>query len=184
MTDQDILFKLRNDSSYFSKIYNDYKSHSLNFMRKMNNDFDLLKDIYQDAVIVLYEKSKDPDFKLTCSIQTYINSICRNQLLNKYKENSRFISKVDDFDPNVNDWFEEFDEEKETRLSSIESALEILKEKGEKCFEILKRFFYQKQSMVEIAVELNYTNGDNVKNQKSRCQKKLKEIVLENYESI
>ena len=73
MTDQDILFKLRNDSSYFSKIYNDYKSHSLNFMRKMNNDFDLLKDIYQDAVIVLYEKSKDPDFKLTCSIQTYIN---------------------------------------------------------------------------------------------------------------
>jgi RNA polymerase sigma factor (sigma-70 family) len=153
-------------------------------MRKMNNDFDLLKDIYQDAVIVLYEKSKDPDFKLTCSIQTYINSICRNQLLNKYKENSRFISKVDDFDPNVNDWFEEFDEEKETRLSSIESALEILKEKGEKCFEILKRFFYQKQSMDEIAVELNYTNGDNVKNQKSRCQKKLKEIVLENYESI
>jgi DNA-directed RNA polymerase specialized sigma24 family protein len=96
MTDQDILFKLRNDTSYFSKIYNDYKSHSLNFMRKMNNDFDLLKDIYQDAVIVLYEKSKDPDFKLTCSIQTYINSICRNQLLNKFKENSHIVHLLND----------------------------------------------------------------------------------------
>jgi hypothetical protein len=39
MTDQDILFKLRNDSSYFSKIYDDYKSSSLNFMRKMNSDY-------------------------------------------------------------------------------------------------------------------------------------------------
>lgn len=184
MNDQHKLYNLVNDEKYFTKIYNEYKDNSLRFMRKMNNDFDLIKDIYQDAVIVLYEKSKDPNFKLTCSIQTYINSICRNQLLNKFKENSRFISKADEFDPNVNDWFEEFDEEKETRLSSIENALEILKEKGEKCFEILKRFFYQKQSMDQIAVELNYTNGDNVKNQKSRCQKKLKEIVQENYEFI
>jgi RNA polymerase sigma factor (sigma-70 family) len=183
MTDQDKLFKLRNDSSYFTKIYEDYKNHSLNFMRKMNNDFDLIKDIYQDAVIVLYEKTKDPDFTLTCSIQTYINSICRNQLLTKFKEKSRFISKTDDFEPNLNDWFEEFDEEKEKRLILVEKALDNLKEKGEKCFEILKRFFYEKQSMDEIAVEMNYSNGDNVKNQKSRCQKKLKELVLSSYES-
>jgi RNA polymerase sigma factor (sigma-70 family) len=184
MTDQDKLFKLRNDSSYFSKIYDDYKIHSLNFMRKMNNDFDLIKDIYQDAVIVLFEKTKDPDFKLTCSIQTYINSICRNQLLNKFKENSRFISKTDDFDPGINDWYDEFDEEKENRLILVENALNNLKEKGEKCFEILKRFFYERQSMDKIALEMDYTNGDNVKNQKSRCQKKLKELVLESYDSI
>jgi hypothetical protein len=31
---------------------------------------------------------------------------------------------------------------------------------------------------------MDYTNGDNVKNQKSRCQKKLKELVLESYDSI
>jgi RNA polymerase sigma factor (sigma-70 family) len=184
MTDQDKLFKLRNDSSYFSKIYDDYKIHSLNFMRKMNNDFDLIKDIYQDAVIVLFEKTKDPDFKLTCSIQTYINSICRNQMLNKFKENSRFISKTDDFEPSINDWHEEFDEEKENRLILVENALNNLKEKGEKCFEILKRFFYERQSMDKIALEMDYTNGDNVKNQKSRCQKKLKELVLESYDSI
>lgn len=183
MTDQDILSKLRNDNSYFTKIYEENKSHSLNFMRKMNSDFDLITDVYQDAVIVLYEKTKDPNFKLTCSIQTYINSICRNQLLNKFKESSKFIIKSDDFDSNISDWFDEFDEEKEQRLGVLENALETLKEKGEKCFEILKRFFYEKQSMEEIAVEMSYTNGDNVKNQKSRCQRKLKEIVLSEYES-
>ena len=127
MTDQDKLFKLRHDISYFSKIYDDYKSQSLNFMRKMNSDYDLIKDVYQDAVIVLFEKTKDPNFKLTCSIQTYINSICRNQLLNKYRESSRFMTKSDDFEPDVNDWFQEFDDEKERRLSLVEKSLEKLK---------------------------------------------------------
>jgi RNA polymerase sigma factor (sigma-70 family) len=184
MTDQEKLLRLAKDDKFFTQIYNEYKDYSLRFLRKMHNDDDLLKDIYQDAVIVLFEKSKDPSFNLTCNIQTYINSVCRNQLLNKFKENSRFITKSDDFDPNVKDWFEEYDDEKENRLNLLEKSLEKLKEKGEKCFEILKRFFYQKQSMDQIAVDMNYTNGDNVKNQKSRCQKKLKELVLENYDSI
>ena len=63
MTDQDILFKLRNDSSYFSKIYVEYKRHSINFMRKMNSDYDLIEDVYYDAVIVLFEKTKYSNFK-------------------------------------------------------------------------------------------------------------------------
>jgi RNA polymerase sigma factor (sigma-70 family) len=184
MTDQEKLLRLAKDDKFFTQIYNEYKDYSLRFLRKMHNDDDLLKDIYQDAVIVLFEKSKDPSFNLTCNIQTYINSVCRNQLLNKFKENSRFLTKSDDFEPNVKDWFDEYDDEKESKLNLLEKSLEKLKDQGEKCFEILKRFFYEKQSMDQIAVEMNYTNGDNVKNQKSRCQKKLKELVLENYDSI
>ena len=184
MTDQDKIYRLANDEKFFTQVYNDYKYSTLRFLRKMHNDDDLLKDLYQDAIIVLFQKIKNPEFKLACTIQTYINSVCRNQLLNKFKENSRFITKSDDFEPNVKDWFDEYDDEKESRLNLLEKSLEKLKDKGEKCFEILKRFFYEKQSMDQIAVEMNYTNGDNVKNQKSRCQKKLKELVLENYDSI
>ena len=49
---------------------------------------------------------------------------------------------------------------------------------GGKCYEILRRFFYENHSMEKIALDLNYTNTDNAKNQKSRCQKKLKEDVF------
>ena len=177
MTDQDKITRLRSDSSFFTKIYNEHRTYSLNFMRKMNSDDDLIKDIYQDAIIVLYEKSRNPEFELTCSIQTYINSICRNQLLNKYKENSRFLSINDQFDATINDWHEnEYNDVKEERINILENALIQLKEMGGNCYEILSRFFYQKQSMDQIALEMNYSNGDNVKNQKSRCQKKIKEI--------
>lgn len=185
MTDKEKLFKLRTDESYFTTVYNEHKGYSMRFLHKMNSDSDLLSDVYQDAMIVLYQKVQDPAFQLTCSIQTYVNSICRNQLLNKFKENSRFVTKGDDFDPGITDWFEdEFDAEKENRLNLIENALEHVKANGEKCYEILKRFFYQRQSSAKIAVEMQYTNGRNVKNQKSRCQKKLKELVLESYGSI
>ena len=187
MTDKEKLFKLRTDESYFTRVYNEHKGYTMRFLHKMNNDAELLSDLYQDAMIVLYQKVKDPAFVLSCSIQTYVNSICRNQLLNKFKEKSRFIVKDNDgeFDPGITDWFEdEFDDEKENRLNMLEQALEQLKMSGEKCFEILKRFFYQRQSMDEIAVEMNYSNGDNVKNQKSRCQKKLRELVVNGYGSI
>lgn len=184
MTDKEKLFKLKTDETYFTKVYNEHKGYTMRFLYKMNNDSELISDLYQDAMIVLHQKVKDPSFQLTCSIQTYINSICRNQLLNKFKEKSRFISNGDDFDPGISDWFEdEFEDEKENRLTTLEKALDHLKEKGEKCYEILTRFFYQKQSMDEIAAAMGYTNGDNVKNQKSRCQKKMKELVLEKYAS-
>ena len=161
MTDQDKITRLRSDSSFFTKIYNEHRTYSLNFMRKMNSDDDLIKDIYQDAIIVLYEKSRNPEF----------------ELLNKYKENSRFLSINDQFDATINDWHEnEYNDVKEERINILENALIQLKEMGGNCYEILSRFFYQKQSMDQIALEMNYSNGDNVKNQKSRCQKKIKEI--------
>lgn len=184
MNDQEKLNILSRDESYFTKVYDEHKAYTIRFLNKMNSDYDLISDLYQDAMILLYQKSKDPSFKLTCSIQTYINSVCRNQLLNNFRQNSKFITKEQDFNSSITDWFEDdFDIEKEKRLKIIENALLQLKKSGEKCFEIIKRFFYEKQSMDEIAQALNYSNGDNVKNQKSRCQKKLKELVFQDYES-
>jgi hypothetical protein len=43
-----------------------------------------------------------------------------------------------------------------------------------KCHEILNRFFYENQSMEKIAYFMDYSNAENAKNQKYRCQQKLK----------
>lgn len=180
MTDQEKLNRLRLDESYFTQVYKDHRDYSLNFMRKMNQNEDLIMDVYQDAIIVLYEKAKKKDFELTCSIQTYLNSICRNQLLKKFKESSRFLNHSDDFMPNITDWHEdESNEVNEERINALQKGLNELKRISDKCHEILLRYFYNKQSMAEIAEAMGYTNADNVKNQKARCQKKLKELTNE-----
>ena len=106
MTDLDKLNKLREDPQYFKNIYNDHRGYSLRFMSKIHSDYEDIQDVYQDSVLVLYEKLKSPDFQLTHSIQTYLNSICRNQLITKHRKNSRMY-KVDleDYDSNITDWF-------------------------------------------------------------------------------
>lgn len=178
MESNDIIELIRRDKAHLSKVYTDCKDYCLNFMIRMHSDKEVLLDIYQDAIIVFYEKTKDPEFKLTCTVQTYLNSICRYQLLNRFNSKSA-LNNADEFDPNYNDWFEDDDleNEKESKIQSIEKGLAVLKGKGGKCYEILKRFFYEKQSMNKIAEEMDYTNAANAKHQKSRCQKQLKELV-------
>ena len=180
MTDQDKVYKLANDERYFTQVYNEHKDYSLRFLRKMYNDDDLLKDIYQDATIVLYENSKKPNFTLTCSIQTYLNSICRNRLLTLRRNKVNTLVNADDFDPNVSDWFddEEYNEVKEERLTAIENALLKLKEAGGQCYQILKMQYYERFSMGKIAQLLGMKNEDSAKSQASKCRSKLKKSVL------
>ena len=178
MTDQDKVFKLANDERYFTQVYNEHKDYSLRFLRKMYSDDDLLKDIYQDATIVLYENSKKPNFKLTCSIQTYLNSICRNRLLVLRRNKVKPIIVSEEFDPNISDWFveEKYDEEKEERLTAIEKALEKMKEAGSQCYQILKMQYYERFSMDKIAKLLGLANALSSKSQASKCRSKLKEL--------
>jgi DNA-directed RNA polymerase specialized sigma24 family protein len=50
-----------------------------------NGDEDEAKDIYQEAIIVLYNKVKRGDFELSSKLKTYIYSICRRLWLKRLK---------------------------------------------------------------------------------------------------
>lgn len=180
-TEEELIRRMVDESQIIDYIYQKHKKYCINFMQRMSKiDQDSLLDIYQDAVIVLFEKAKSGTFSLTCSIQTYLNSICRNQVLVRLKKYSRHpIESITerDYKNNINDWFENDDSVNESRVIVIRKALTELKLNGN-CYEILVRFFYNNQSMDKIAFELGYSNADNVKNQKYRCQERLKKRVF------
>ena len=167
---KDVINSLRENIKNLDDLYVNHKEYSFNFMRKMYNDDSVISDIYQDALIVLYEKSQELSFELTCSVQTYINSVCRNQILNRFKKDAKMLSFTEEFDPTIEDYIdEEVDEIEDDRIKLISPSLENMKPLGGPCYEILKRYYYNKQSMKEIASEMNYTNSANAKNQKARC---------------
>jgi RNA polymerase sigma factor (sigma-70 family) len=168
------------DDLSFDDLYRKHRNSSMNFMRRMIDDVDDMLDIYQDAVIVLYNNSRRPDFRLTCSVQTYLNSISRNQIL-KRMPNSRKLVRTDDFEEGITDWFEEYDAEREGKLTVIENALLELESSGGRCFGLLRGFYFLKKSMSELAHSLDLANADTAKTQKSKCMKKLKEIVLSKF---
>ena len=69
-------------------------------------------------------------------------------------------------------------ERKKTQLDRLDDMLLILKERSKQCYELLYRFFFLKESFALIAQVMQYTNADNAKNQKARCQKKLRELYM------
>ena len=179
VSDEEMIRLLREDAGNFDALYTKHRNYSLNFMKKINYNDELNIDIYHEAIIYFREKVLNGNFTLTCSIQTYLNSICRNQILVRLKRSEKHSQYSEEFDERITDWYEPEEIESTDRMNAILKGLEMLKSLGGKCYEILKRFFYENNSMEKIAYDLEYSNADNVKNQKARCQKKLKEIVFD-----
>ena len=63
-------------------------------------------------------------------------------------------------------------------MKIIQEELLVMQEKGPQCFELLKKFFFQNRTMEKIAELMNYTNAENAKAQKWKCQERLKKQVL------
>lgn len=172
------------DESSATLLYDKHKDYCLRFMNKMYWDEETNKDIYQDAITLFIEKMRGNKLTLeNTSIQTYLNSICRNQVLVRLKKNNKALLIGDDLDNNFSenytDWFDEQTEFQDERIKVIMEELDLMKDRGQVCFELLKKVFFENKTMEAVARLMNYTNADNAKNQSYRCRERLKRQVFE-----
>ena len=188
LSDQELLIRIKDNSDYLGIVYKRCKTNCISFMRKMTSgkisDYEL-EDVFQDANIILYEKIVKGDFVLTASFQTYLNSVCRFQLLNSI-EKSRLTSDYyddseddDDENPNgyhssITDSLETIDHSNEPLFLAIERALDLMKSAGGKCYDLLTQFWYKRRSMKELSEIFEYSDANNTKHQKARCQERLR----------
>lgn len=140
---------------------------------------DEAKDIYQEGVIVFYEKIRDNSLELSCQIKTYLYSVCRRLWLKRLAEKGRFASKLDETDsfvPVDEDTLQY--EEQERQFGIMGEALEQL---GEPCRSLIEDFYIRMQNMQDITDKFGYTNTDTAKNQKYKCLQRLKKIFFATY---
>ena len=186
LTDQELLTRIKENNDYLGIIYTRCRSNSLSFMKKMTSGnikgYDY-EDVFHDATLALYENILKGDFILTVKIQTYLNSICRNILLstiNKSKLNLDYFEDSDsddnpmEYKSSITDSLDDIDYSNEPLFLAIERALESIKNSGGRCFDLLTQFWYKSKSMKELTEIFEYTNEGNTKNQKSRCQERLR----------
>jgi RNA polymerase sigma factor (sigma-70 family) len=174
------LEELRTNNHYYASLYRQHRVVVFQHLKQFTKDESYLADLYQDAIIVLFEKAKDPEFTLTCSIRTYLIAICRNQIFKRAGRTPEIVN-IEGERTNYNDWLtDQLEiERKKSQLDKLDSVLNHFESIAQKCYELLYRFFYMKESFDLIAKVMGYTNADNAKNQKARCQKKLRELYLE-----
>ncbi|MEO8412205.1 MAG: sigma-70 family RNA polymerase sigma factor [Ginsengibacter sp.] len=170
-----------NDTNAIETIYRDNYTTIQAFIVKNNGYPEDARDIFQEAMIVLFEKAKSDSFALSCQIKTYLYSVCRRLWLKRLQQQSRYYPAFELAKETVQVEDEiEAHEKLNEDFSLMEKALNNI---GEPCKSILEAYYLQKKSMPEIADTFGYTNADNAKTQKYKCLMRLKKIFFAQYKN-
>lgn len=146
-----------------------------------NGSSDDAKDIFQEAMIVLYEKVRSGTIELNCQIKTFVYSVARRLWLKRLQQQNRYSAPGDSMETVVA--VEEDLEEHEQRDVEFEMMDKAINSLGEPCKSLLEAYYLQKQNMQVIAASFGYTNADNAKNQKYKCLMRLKKIFFTHYKN-
>jgi len=164
------------DAEVLEQLYQDYYPMVLKMIVQNSGTEDSAKDIFQEAVIVLYDRVRQGDFELSCKLKTYIYAVCRRLWLKQLGAQERVFYDVESYAeliPVEDDLARH--REKDRELSRMECALGEL---GEPCRTIIKDFYILGLSMQEICEKFGYTNADNAKTQKYKCLQRLKKLFF------
>jgi len=128
-------------------------------------------DIFHDALVIFYEKTES-GFAATTTAEAYVLGIAKHLWLHRYARERQSVSLddaekaialPDDYFPKVND----------VRL------LRILESAGKRCLELLHAFYYQRQTMDEIAGTFGFNSGRSATAQKFKCMEKVRHTIHE-----
>ncbi len=169
------------DKTSIERIYRDHYNMIKSLVINNSGTADDAADIFQEAMIVLYEKAKLDDFALNCQLKTFIYSICKRLWLKKLQQHNRFTVQTDSIEETV-----PVEEEIENHLKKqndftlMENAMSKI---GEPCKSLLEAYYIQMKHMQEIATSFGYTNADNAKTQKYKCLVRLKKLFFAQYKN-
>lgn len=171
----------RNDKKAVETIYKENYTMVQSLIINNNGTADDAKDVFQEAMIVLYEKARSGHFELNCLIKTYVYSVARRIWLKKLQQASRYNGDIGNTEAIVP--VEEDLEGHARREAEFDMMNKAILGLGEPCKGLLEAFYLRKKSMQEIAVDFGYTNAENAKTQKYKCLMRLKKIFFTHYKN-
>ena len=172
------------DERALARLYRLHWPMVSHFVLQNSGSEDDAQDVYQEGVMVFYEKVRDGSLELSCQIKTYLYAVCRRLWLKRLTSKSRFGVRLLDDDehaPYLNTGAEDdllAAEELDRRFATMGEALAHL---GEPCRSLLEGFYLLDKSMQDLTAEFGYTNADNAKNQKYKCLVRLKKLFFAQY---
>ena len=129
------------------------------------------RDVYQDALVVFWQKARSGNLVLTSKISTYIYSICQNLWRKELDRKKRLSNEAKDAAENI-------DLDGPERAKVMAKCLNQL---DETCRKVLMYYYFDELSMQDIADRLGFANTDTAKTKKYKCKQKLDELIRSQY---
>jgi RNA polymerase sigma factor (sigma-70 family) len=129
------------------------------------------RDVFQDAVVIVFEKTEQPDFVLSSSFSTYFYGICRNLFGNRLKKKSgRHVTIPEEAKYSSNN-----DDDAQTLMEAAERHRmfhRAFRQLGEDCRHLLEMSFENEPPEV-IMAKLQISSNDYFRRRKYLCKEKL-----------
>jgi RNA polymerase sigma factor (sigma-70 family) len=134
------------------------------------------RDIYQASIITFYDNiMREKLQQLNGSAKTYLFAIGKNKIMELRRSEKKLDQTQDIQNLEVEDTPDNEKQQKEYHLRIVQ---ECLGKMGEPCKTMLELFYYHETGLDALAEMLHYKNSDTVKNMKSRCLLRLRELVM------
>jgi RNA polymerase sigma factor (sigma-70 family) len=137
------------------------------------------EDIFQEVMVAFVNLVKAGKFRGESSIKTFLFSLNKNIWLNELKRRGRAMAREEKYEKQTDREQPTVDVAMELHQTKTE-LMQVIDELGENCKKILLLFYFENRSMKEIVNHLPYENEQVVRNKKSKCLKKLEEVITGN----
>ena len=151
----------------FLRLYKNAFPVVAKYVSRMGGSLDEAKDVFQDALVVFYEKTILHQVVLKNEVG-YLVGIAKNLWLKRYNRTFRDLP-LDQIDVVSG---------KEESPSS-RRLLRFLETAGRKCMDLLKSFYYDQMPLEEIADAYGFSGIRSATVQKYKCLEKVRETVRE-----
>jgi len=175
MEDQKIieLIKNKKDEKAIASLY-DYFPVITKMVLANGGKSEDAQDIFQEALIVFYNKANQSDFKLTSSINTYLYSVCKFMWQKQIRDKKEFVDTTM-LSESVNEEEIVSEIEFENKCKQAEQAISEL---GEKCKQLLMLFYFKSMKLKDIAKQMGYTSENIAKSQRYKCLEAAKKKLI------
>jgi RNA polymerase sigma factor (sigma-70 family) len=136
------------------------------YVSRRGGSFDEAKDIFQDALVIYYEKAVLKSSALK-NDTGYLVGIAKNLWLRRYQQSLQNVS--------LTETEVAFNEPEQSPANH--RLMRFLSTAGQKCMDLLKRFYYDELPLNEIAEEFGYSTVRSATVQKYRCLEKVRETI-------
>ena len=160
------------DDQILQYLYKNTMPKICNYVKNNRGSLEEGQDVFQDAVLKLYQYIHTGNKIL--NIEAFVYTTSKNLWINKAIRDKKMTAFPDDIDfvgndPNSLDLL--LTKEQEETIHPLFDQL------GEVCKNILTYTIYHKMSMDEIAVKLGWANANTVKTKNYKCKKQLTKLA-------
>lgn len=154
---------------HFEQLYESTFPKVAAFVSKMNGSFEDAKDIFQDALVIFFEKTTVMGFVCT-SEEAYIMGIAKHLWVRKFQQDRQRVL-FDHFEQQLNVPSDITLDVNTTRL------LRLLETAGKKCMDLLSAMYYDDIPLKQITRRHRYRNEHTASVQKYKCLEKVRDTV-------